>query len=174
MKHDAERQRRLDGQFRELGLGSPAPGWCWVPRVEGVGRDPHGEIAAGYERAVELNPNLGQAKNNLVPALVVWGSKDRVFPVSQAAVLAASFRHANVVVLEGAGLARVDFLLERSTNRFFINEVNSIPGFTSKSMYPLLWESSGVSYPALLDRLIELALERHRVTNALETRYSGD
>ncbi len=79
-----------------------------------------------------------------------------------------------VVVLEGAGLARVDFLLERSTNRFFINEVNSIPGFTSKSMYPLLWESSGVSYPALLDRLIELALERHRVTNALETRYSGD
>jgi D-alanine-D-alanine ligase len=79
-----------------------------------------------------------------------------------------------VVVLEGAGLARVDFLLERSTNRFFINEVNSIPGFTSKSMYPLLWESSGVSYPALLDRLIELALERHRVTHALETRYSGD
>jgi D-alanine-D-alanine ligase len=78
------------------------------------------------------------------------------------------------VVLEGAGLARVDFLLERSTNRFFINEVNSIPGFTSKSMYPLLWESSGVSYPALLDRLIELALERHRVTNALETRYRGD
>ncbi len=76
-----------------------------------------------------------------------------------------------VGVLEGAGLARVDFLLERSSNRFFINEVNSIPGFTEKSMYPLLWESSGVSYPALLDRLIELALERHRVTAALETRY---
>ena len=74
-------------------------------------------------------------------------------------------------VLEGAGLARVDFLLERSSNRFFINEVNSIPGFTEKSMYPLLWEGSGVSYPALLDRLIELALERHRVTAALETRY---
>jgi D-alanine-D-alanine ligase len=76
-----------------------------------------------------------------------------------------------VRVLEGAGLARVDFLLERSSNRFFINEVNSIPGFTEKSMYPLLWESSGVPYPVLLDRLIELALERHRATAALETRY---
>jgi len=76
-----------------------------------------------------------------------------------------------VRVLEGAGLARVDFLLERSSNRFFINELNSIPGFTEKSMYPLLWESSGVPYPVLLDRLIELALERHRATAALETRY---
>jgi D-alanine-D-alanine ligase len=76
-----------------------------------------------------------------------------------------------VGILEGAGLARVDFLLERSSNRFFINEVNSIPGFTEKSMYPLLWESSGVPYPVLLDRLIELALERHRATAALETRY---
>ena len=54
---------------------------------------------------------------------------------------------------------------------FFINEVNSIPGFTENSMYPRLWEASGVSYPALLDRLIELALERHRSTAALETRY---
>jgi D-alanine-D-alanine ligase len=78
-----------------------------------------------------------------------------------------------VAVLEGAGMARVDFLLERSSNRFFINEVNSIPGFTAKSMYPLLWQGSGVSYPALLDRLIELAIERHRVTAALETRYSS-
>jgi len=76
-----------------------------------------------------------------------------------------------VVALEGAGLARVDFLLERDTEKVFINEVNSIPGFTKGSMYPLLWQASGIPYPALLDRLIELALERHRITAALETRY---
>ncbi len=76
-----------------------------------------------------------------------------------------------VVALEGAGLARVDFLLERGSGEIFINEVNSIPGFTKGSMYPLLWQASGIPYPALLDRLIELALERHRITAALETRY---
>jgi D-alanine-D-alanine ligase len=75
------------------------------------------------------------------------------------------------VALEAAGLARVDFLLERDTEKIFINEVNSIPGFTKGSMYPLLWQASGIPYPALLDRLIELALERHRITAALETRY---
>jgi D-alanine-D-alanine ligase len=74
-------------------------------------------------------------------------------------------------VLEAAGLARVDFLLERDTDQIFINEVNSIPGFTQGSMYPLLWQATGIPYPALLDRLIELALERHRTNAALETRY---
>lgn len=78
---------------------------------------------------------------------------------------------AAVVALEGAGLARVDFLLDRNSGEVFINEVNSIPGFTQGSMYPLLWQASGVPYPALIDRLIELALERHRITTALETRY---
>ena len=76
-----------------------------------------------------------------------------------------------VVALEGARLARVDFLLDRNSGELFVNEVNSIPGFTQGSMYPLLWQASGVPYPALLDRLIELALERHRITTALETRY---
>ena len=75
------------------------------------------------------------------------------------------------VALEAAGLARVDFLLERDTDQIFINEVNSIPGFTQGSMYPLLWQATGIPYPALLDRLIELALERHRINSALETRY---
>jgi len=74
--------------------------------------------------------------------------------------------------LEGAGMARVDFLMERSTGRFFVNEVNSLPGFTDGSMYPKLWEASGLRYSALLDRLIELAIARHRITSALETRYS--
>jgi D-alanine-D-alanine ligase len=61
-----------------------------------------------------------------------------------------------------AGMGRVDFLLDRKTGKVFLNEINTIPGFTSISMYPKLWEASGVSYPELLDRLIELALERHK------------
>jgi D-alanine-D-alanine ligase len=60
-----------------------------------------------------------------------------------------------------AGMARVDFFLERGTNRVLINEINTIPGFTPISMYPKLWEASGVPYAELLDRLIQLAVERH-------------
>ncbi len=58
------------------------------------------------------------------------------------------------------GMARVDFLMDGETGQFFINEINTIPGFTSISMYPKMWEYSGLPYAALLDRLIELALER--------------
>ncbi len=76
-----------------------------------------------------------------------------------------------VEILEGSGLARVDFLLDRSSEQFFVNEVNSLPGFTENSMFPRLWEASGLPYPALLDRLVELALERHRARSALETQY---
>jgi D-alanine-D-alanine ligase len=74
-------------------------------------------------------------------------------------------------VLEGEGLGRADFLMQRDTGEFFINEVNSLPGFTDVSMFPRLWEASGLPYPALLDRLIELALERHRSRSELETVY---
>ncbi len=75
------------------------------------------------------------------------------------------------VLLEGAGMARVDFFLEHETGRPFVNEVNSLPGFTEGSMYPKLWHASGLPYPALLDRLIELALERGRTRDALERTY---
>ena len=63
--------------------------------------------------------------------------------------------------LDCAGMARVDFLLEGKNGRVFLNEINTIPGFTPISMYPKLWEKSGISYTALIDRLIELGLERH-------------
>lgn len=59
------------------------------------------------------------------------------------------------------GLARVDFFQEKETGKVYINEVNTMPGFTEISMYPKLWEASGLPYPQLLDRLIELAIERH-------------
>jgi D-alanine-D-alanine ligase len=62
--------------------------------------------------------------------------------------------------IDCAGLARVDFFLEKDTNRIYLNELNTIPGFTKISMYPKLWEASGVSYAKLVDRLIELALQR--------------
>jgi len=64
--------------------------------------------------------------------------------------------------VECAGMARMDFFLEKRTGKFYLNEINTIPGFTSISMYPRLWEASGIPYPKLIDRLIELALERHR------------
>lgn len=72
-----------------------------------------------------------------------------------------------------AGMARVDFLLCRDTGELYLNEVNTIPGFTSISMYPKLWEASGLPYPQLIDRLIELALERHEERRRLRTEYPG-
>jgi D-alanine-D-alanine ligase len=73
--------------------------------------------------------------------------------------------------LEGAGLGRVDFLMERATGAFYLNELNSLPGFTEVSMYPRLWEASDLPYPQLLDRLIELALARHARRSRLETLF---
>jgi D-alanine-D-alanine ligase len=68
-----------------------------------------------------------------------------------------------------AGMARVDFLLSRESNAIVLNEINTIPGFTTISMYSKMWAASGLTYPALLDRLIELALERHGGKQQLRT-----
>ncbi len=72
--------------------------------------------------------------------------------------------------VECEGMARVDFLLESATSHLFINEINTIPGFTSISMYPKMWEAAGISYPALIDRLIELALARQSARRATRFR----
>ncbi len=72
--------------------------------------------------------------------------------------------------LECRGMARVDFFLENKTGRIYLNEINTIPGFTSISMYPKLWEASGVSYRDLISRLIDLALAEHREKQ--RTKYS--
>ena len=69
--------------------------------------------------------------------------------------------------IDCAGMARVDFLMERATGTIYVNEVNTIPGFTTISMYSKLWAASGVEYPALLDRLVALALERHAAKQQL-------
>jgi D-alanine-D-alanine ligase len=86
----------------------------------------------------------------LVPAPIDRGTMGEIQEMA-----IASFR-----ALDLAGMARVDFLMDRNTDQLFINEVNTIPGFTAISMYPRLWEASGVPLPELVDRLIGLALER--------------
>jgi D-alanine-D-alanine ligase len=72
--------------------------------------------------------------------------------------------------VDASGYARVDFLVERSTSRALVNEINTIPGFTSISMFPKLWEATGVPYPDLLDRLLRLGLERQAARGRLRTR----
>ena len=74
-------------------------------------------------------------------------------------------------VLECSGMARVDLFLEKSTGKFYVNEINTLPGFTSISMYPKLWEASGVPYPELIDRLVALAIKRHTEKKTLRTKY---
>ena len=74
--------------------------------------------------------------------------------------------------VECSGLARVDFLMDPVTGHFYLNEVNTLPGFTAISMYPKLWAATGIEYPVLIDRLIQLALERH--ADKKRNQYSKD
>ncbi len=88
-----------------------------------------------------------------------------VIPANIDSSLSDTIREAAVniyKILNCSGMARVDFFIEKSSNTFYLNEINTLPGFTSISMYPKLWEYSGVSYKDLISRLIELAFERHR------------
>jgi len=94
---------------------------------------------------------LDDASQVIIPADL---SDTQVRDVQRLAI--AAFR-----AVDCAGMARVDFLMSRDDGRMYLNEVNTIPGFTTISMYPKMWEASGLSYPALIDRLITLALERH-------------
>ena len=76
--------------------------------------------------------------------------------------------------VDAAGMARVDFFMERTTGRLLLNELNTIPGFTRISMYPKLWEASGLPYPKLIERLVDLAIERfndrQRSQTAIDSR----
>lgn len=75
------------------------------------------------------------------------------------------------LAIDCSGLARVDFLLNGESGELFVNEVNTLPGFTSISMYPKLWEATGISYGELISRLIDLALERHADRQKSQTSY---
>ena len=72
--------------------------------------------------------------------------------------------------IDGSGLARVDFFLTRDTDKLLLNELNTLPGLTEVSGYPKMWEASGMPFPQVLDRLIQLAFERHQ--DKLETKKS--
>lgn len=89
----------------------------------------------------------------IIPAPIATTTSDELREIAVRAFMA----------VDGAGLARVDCFLEEGTDKVYLNEINTFPGFTPFSMYPKLWEATGVSYPELLDRLVELALERHDV-----------
>ena len=94
---------------------------------------------------------LVEGSESIIPAKI---GKAKQKEVQQLAV--AAFR-----AVDCAGMARVDFLMDPRTKKMYVNEINTIPGFTSISMYPKMWAATGISYPELMDRLIQLGLERH-------------
>ena len=110
-----------------------------------------GEVIASNEFYDYNAKYLDNKSQVIIPADIPQASAEEVRRQAITAFLA----------LDLSGLARVDFFLEKESGRIYINEVNTMPGFTQISMYPKLWEASGLSYAQLLDRLIELAIERH-------------
>ena len=101
----------------------------------------------------------GKAQS-IIPAKL---AKDKIDEFQRLAI--AAFK-----AVGASGFARVDFFLERGTNRLFLNEINTIPGFTNISMYPKLWEATELKYPRLIEKLLELGIERHRARNDREAR----
>jgi D-alanine-D-alanine ligase len=102
---------------------------------------------------------LDAGSRSVIPAQL---TKAQVADVQGQAL--AAFR-----AVDGAGMARVDFLLARASQELYVNEINTIPGFTTISMFAKMWEASGVNYSTIIDRLIALAMERHREKQELRT-----
>jgi D-alanine-D-alanine ligase len=100
------------------------------------------------------------------------GGSREVIPADLPAPLVAEIRVMAIAAFKAidcAGMARVDFLLAGDSGVLYVNELNTIPGFTTISMYSKMWAASGVAYPALLDKLIALAIERHAEKQRLRT-----
>jgi D-alanine-D-alanine ligase len=102
---------------------------------------------------------LGEAKT-ILPAPLTEKQTEEIRRLAVAAYVAAGCE----------GMARADFLMEAATGKLFVNEINTIPGFTSISMYPKMWEAAGIPFRQLLDRLVELALDRHKARQG--TQYT--
>ncbi len=120
-----------------------------------------GEVVPGDEFYSYRAKYIDDTSDLLIPAPIEDGL------VGEAQRLAiAAFK-----AIDGAGMGRVDFLLDKNDGSLYLNEINTIPGFTKISMYPKLWEASGLSYPKLLDRLIELAFERQAQKDKLVRSY---
>lgn len=110
-----------------------------------------GEVVPNREFYDFYSKYVDNASKLFIPAKI---SDKKIAEVKEFAIKAYK-------ALQCSGMARVDFLMDRTTEKLYLNEINTIPGFTSISMYPKLWEASGLKYPDLIDRLIELAIERH-------------
>ena len=115
-----------------------------------------GEIVAGSEFYNYEDKYADATAQLVIPAKL---PRDRVEEIRRLALVA--YRSVGAI-----GFARVDFFIERGTNRLFVNEINTIPGFTNISMYPKLWEASEMKYARLIERLAELGLEYHRARSA--------
>ena len=120
-----------------------------------------GEVIAGHEFYDYEDKYIDNLSKTIIPARLPRKTIERI---QRDAILA--FR-----AIDGSGLARVDFFVERPSGRVIINEINTMPGFTSISMYAKMWAASGVSYTELIDRLIALAIERHRDKSRNLTSY---
>jgi D-alanine-D-alanine ligase len=106
---------------------------------------------------------LDENSELLIPAPIAEELMDEVRRIAMEAYLA----------IDCAGMARVDFLLQKEDEKLYLNEINTIPGFTKISMYPKLWQASGLAYPQLCDQLIELAVERQEQKDSLVRSYGG-
>ena len=119
-----------------------------------------GEIVAGGDWYGYEEKYLDRGSELIIPAKL---TKDKSEEIRRLAI--AAFK-----AIGASGFARVDFFLERGTNRLYINEINTIPGFTKISMYPKLWEATEVKYSRLIERLVELGLERCSARAARQDR----
>jgi D-alanine-D-alanine ligase len=115
-----------------------------------------GEIIAGREFYDYEDKYINNTAELVIPAKL---PKDKIEEFRKLSI--GAFK-----AVGASGFARVDFFLERGTNRLFVNEINTIPGFTNISMYPKLWEATEIKYSRLIEKLIELGLERWRARSA--------
>jgi len=120
-----------------------------------------GEVIPGEDFYTYSAKYLSDKSQLIIPADLPQNVSDEVRRIAVAAYKA----------VDCAGMARVDFLIDRDTLAIYLSEMNTIPGFTKISMYPKLWEATGLKYSALLDRLIELALERKADRDRTEFIY---
>jgi D-alanine-D-alanine ligase len=146
--------------------------------VEKAVRDPREiEVSViGNDRPVASIPGEVVSSNEFYDydAKYVDGKSTAIIPARLSPTLTKRIQDYAVrsfAAIDCSGMARVDFLLSKSTGRVYFSEINTIPGFTSISMFPKLWEASGLAFSKLLDRLIELALERHAHRSNLHTTF---
>lgn len=143
----------------EAGVPSPREIECAVLGNDEPAASIPGEVIPSREFYDYEAKYLDSGSQTIIPADL---DADTVARVQDLAVQAFK-------AVDGAGMARVDFLLSRTTGALLLNEINTIPGFTTISMFSKLWEASGLAYPALIDRLLALAIERHGEKQRLRT-----